>query len=177
VIVPTVDRGLLLTVFWSIATDRDTGPQASDLRHVGSLDFADELTCVDREAVEVASSALGVDGIEGERALTRATGAGEHGQSTLGDRERDRGQVMLTRLVDDDVIESAECQHVFEVARPAVALLAIGLCSLRARRVPAHPAAVTRTLDRRGPRTLAAARRLHTRLRRLIARSREWLPR
>ncbi len=64
--VPTVERGLRLVVFCSMEM---AGAEAVDGIDFRTLHLVEELARVGRERFDVAALALGVDGVEGERAL------------------------------------------------------------------------------------------------------------
>ena len=97
--VPTVERGLLLVVFCSmlIAGERPADPL--DLR---LLQRGEELPGVAREALDVAPLALGVERVDGQRALARAAGPAADGHLVAGDVEVDPLEVVLPRAADLD---------------------------------------------------------------------------
>ena len=92
--VPTVERGLRLVVFCSMEM---AGREAFDGVHVGALDLVEKLAGVGGEGFDVAALALGVDGVEGERAFAGAGEAGDHGERVAGDADVDVAQVVLAR--------------------------------------------------------------------------------
>ena len=63
-----------------------------------------ELSSVRRERLDIASLSFGVDGIEGQRRLTRARQAGEHDQLVARDFHVDVLEVVLARAFDDDLL-------------------------------------------------------------------------
>ena len=71
---PTVERGLWLAAFCSIAI---AGRQALDQIDVGLLHELQELPGVGRERLDVAPLAFGIERVEGERALARARKPGD----------------------------------------------------------------------------------------------------
>ena len=85
----TAAGGLLL--------DGDGRAEAFDGIHVGPLDLVEELACVGRERLHVAALALGVDGVEGQRALARAGESGDHRERVAGDADVDVVQIVLAR--------------------------------------------------------------------------------
>ena len=82
-------RGLLL--------DADGRRQAADVFDLRLLHLAEELPGVRGQRLHVAPLPLGVDGVEGERALARARDACDHGQTVVRDLERNVLQVMDAR--------------------------------------------------------------------------------
>ena len=83
--------------------DGDGGAKAFDGVDVGALDLVEELAGVGRERFDIAALALGVDGVEGERALAGAGETGDHGERVAGDAHVDVAQVMLARPSHRDV--------------------------------------------------------------------------
>ena len=92
---PRVARGGLLV-------DRDRRREPLDEVDVGLLHLPEELARVGRQRLHVASLALGVDRVEGERGLAGAGQAREHDQAVTGELERDVLEVVLTGAVDDE---------------------------------------------------------------------------
>ena len=72
--VATVLRGLLAA---GPLVDRDRRLQALDQVDVGPLQLVEELPGVDREAFDILPLPLGIERVEGQRALARAAGAGD----------------------------------------------------------------------------------------------------
>jgi hypothetical protein len=91
-----VGGGLLL--------DGDGGRQPADGVVLGLVHLAQELPGVGRQALDVAALPLGVEGVEGQRALAAAGDAGEDHQPLLGDVEIDALQVVLARTTDGDLV-------------------------------------------------------------------------
>ena len=89
-------RGLLV--------DGDGRGQALDEVHVRLLHLAQELPGVGRQRLDVAPLALGVDGVEGQRALPGAGQAREHDERVPGEVERDVLQVVLTGTVNHEPV-------------------------------------------------------------------------
>ncbi|MBB5061700.1 hypothetical protein HDF15_000025 [Granulicella mallensis] len=83
--------------------DRDGGGEAVDGVDVGALHLVEELAGVGRKGFDVAALALGVDGVEGERALAGTGQAGDNRQSVARDGDRDVPQVVLAGAADVDV--------------------------------------------------------------------------
>ena len=98
--VPTVERGLRLVVFCSMEM---AGREALDGVDVGALDLVEELARIGGEGLDIAALALGVDGVEGERALAGAGEAGDHGEGVAGDAHVDVAQIVLARPAHRDV--------------------------------------------------------------------------
>ena len=91
------------------ARSRPTGrcPRAGPprLRHP-----LEELLGVGRERLDVAPLPLGVERVEGERALARAGRAGDHGERAVGQLDGDALQIVLTGVDDaDDGIGTGKC--------------------------------------------------------------------
>ncbi len=83
--------------------DGDGRTEALDGVDVGALDLVEELARIGGERLDVAALALGVDGVEGERALAGAGEAGDHRERVAGDAHVDVAQVMLARPAHRDV--------------------------------------------------------------------------
>ena len=110
---PRVARGGLLV-------DRDRGREPLDEVDVGLLHLPQELPRVGRQRLHVASLALGVDRVEGERGLAGAGQPREHDQAVTGELERDVLEVVLTGAVDDEGVgahRSSQCKGVRRHAR------------------------------------------------------------
>ncbi len=100
--VPTVERGFLRR---RLLIDRDGRRQALDVIHVGLVHLAEELPSVRREGLDVAALALGVDGVERQRALARAGQPGDHDELVAGDLEIEALEVVLASAADLDGVE------------------------------------------------------------------------
>ena len=85
--------------------DGDGRRQAADRLVLRLVELAEELAGVAAQRLDVAALALGVDGVEGERALARAAGPGEHHQLALGHIQVDVLEVVLGGATDLDAIE------------------------------------------------------------------------
>jgi len=88
--------------------DGDGGGEAIDEVDVGLLDALKELAGVGGEGLDVAALALGVDGVEGERAFSRAGDSRDHGDLSVGDIAADVLQVVGPRAADSDLIVQNE---------------------------------------------------------------------
>ena len=75
----------------------DGGRQAFDGVDIGAFDLIEKLAGVGGKRFDVAALALGVDGVEGERAFARSGESGDDGQRVAGDAHIDVAQVMLAR--------------------------------------------------------------------------------
>ncbi len=89
----------------ALLVDGDGGGEALDVVDVGLLHLAEELAGVGGEGLDVAALALGVDGVEGERALAGAGEAGDDDELVAGDVDVDVLEVVLAGAADDDGIE------------------------------------------------------------------------
>ena len=83
--------------------DGDGRAEAFDGVHVGALDLVEELARVGRERLDVAALALGVDGVEGQRALARAGETGDHRQRIARNADVDVAQIVLARAAHRNV--------------------------------------------------------------------------
>ena len=82
--------------------DRDRRRQAVDLVDVGFLHHLEELARVSRKRLDVATLALGVDRIEGQRRFARAGEPGEHHQLVARNRQIDVLEIVLARAAHAD---------------------------------------------------------------------------
>ncbi|MFN8665592.1 MAG: hypothetical protein U0164_00195 [Gemmatimonadaceae bacterium] len=82
--------------------DRDRGRDAVDAVDVGLLHALEELPRVRRQRFDVAPLPLGVDGVEGERRLAGAGGAGDDGDRAARDGHVDPFQVVLPGAPDEN---------------------------------------------------------------------------
>ena len=89
-----VARGRLLV-------DGDRGREPVDRVEVGLVHLAEELPRVAREALDVATLALGVDRVEGEARLARARQSRDHDELVAGDVDVHVGEVVLAGAADD----------------------------------------------------------------------------
>jgi hypothetical protein len=98
-------RGLLL--------DRDRRREPVDLVDVGLLHHLEELARIGRERFDIASLALGIDRVEGERRLARARQPREHDELVARDRQVDVLEVVLARAADGDdaPLEGGQGRH------------------------------------------------------------------
>ena len=83
--------------------DGDGGAEAFDGVHVGPLDLVEKLARVGREGFDIAALALGVDGVEGERAFAGAGETGDHRERVAGNAHVDVAQIVLARPAHRDV--------------------------------------------------------------------------
>ena len=82
--------------------DRDRGRKPLDVVDVGLLHLPEELARIGGERFHVATLALRVDRVEGERTLARAREARDHDQLVARDLQIDILQVVFARTLDDD---------------------------------------------------------------------------
>ena len=92
---PGVAAGTLLI-------DGDGGRQAVDLVDVRLLHLAQELPRVRRQALDIASLALGVDGVEGEAGLAAAREPGDDRQPVTGHLDRDVLEIVFAGTANDE---------------------------------------------------------------------------
>ncbi len=92
--------------------DGDGRAEPLDRVHVGPLDLVEKLARVGRERLHIAALALGVDGVEGERALARAGEAGDHRERVAGDAHIDVAQIVLARPAHRDVSDGHDGHHI-----------------------------------------------------------------
>ena len=83
--------------------DGDGRAEAFDGVHVGPFDLVEKLARVGRKRFDVAPLALGIDGVEGERALAGAGETGDDGQRVAWDAHIDVAQIVLARPAHRDV--------------------------------------------------------------------------
>ncbi len=83
--------------------DGDGRTEALDGVHVGPLDLVEKLARVGGERLDIAALALGIDGVEGERALAGAGEAGDHRERVARDAHVDVAQIVLARPAHRDV--------------------------------------------------------------------------
>jgi hypothetical protein len=76
--------------------------EALNLVDVGLFNPLKELASISRERLNIPPLTLGIDGIEGERALPRARNAAEHRQLSMRNLAGDVFQIMCPRPADDD---------------------------------------------------------------------------
>ena len=88
----------------ALLVDGDRGAQPLDVVDVGLLHSAKELAGVGGEGLDVTALALGVDGVEGERALARTRQPGDDHELVAGDRDVDVLEVMLACAFDEDFV-------------------------------------------------------------------------
>ena len=95
--VPTVERGLCETPFWSMEM---AGRQALDVVDIGLFHEAEELAGVGRERLNVTALALGVDGVKGEGTFAGAGDAGDDDELIAWDGHVNVLEAVLTRALD-----------------------------------------------------------------------------
>ena len=83
--------------------DGDGGAEAFDGVDVGALHLVEKLAGIGGKGLDVASLALGIDGVEGERGLAGAGEAGHDGEGIAWNLDRDVAQVMLPRAAHDEL--------------------------------------------------------------------------
>ena len=82
--------------------DGDRGLQALDQVDVGTFELMEELPGVDREAFDILALPLGIEGVEGQRALPRSAGSGDDDQFFAGNVEVEILEVVDTGPADAD---------------------------------------------------------------------------
>ena len=82
--------------------DGDGRSQPVDQIHVGLLNALQKLPGIRRERLHVAPLPLGIDGVEGERRLTRPRNPADHRQLAMGNVAGDVLQVMCPRTADNN---------------------------------------------------------------------------
>ncbi len=76
--------------------------QALDQINVRPFELMEELPGVGRKALDILPLSLGVEGVEGQRALARPAGAGDDDQAIAGQGEIEVLQVVRAGSVDAD---------------------------------------------------------------------------
>ena len=84
--------------------DRDRRLKALDQIDVGPFQLMQELPGVGREAFDVLPLPLGIERVEGQRALARPAGPGDHHEAVAGDVEVEVLQVVHPRPADADAL-------------------------------------------------------------------------
>src|SRR5581483_3705568 len=84
--------------------DRDGGRDPVDALRGGLVHALQKLPRVGREGFDIAPLPLGVDGVEGERGLTRARNAGNDDELVQGQLEVEALQIVLTGAFNDDAV-------------------------------------------------------------------------
>jgi hypothetical protein len=87
-----------------LLVDRDRRRQALDEVDVRLVHLPEKLAGVARQRLDVAALALGVDRVEGERALARSRQAGEDDQLVTGQFQRDVAEIVLPGASDDQLL-------------------------------------------------------------------------
>ena len=107
----------------ALLVDGDGRRQALDEVDVGLVHLAQELAGVGRQRLHVAPLALGVDGVEGQRALPRPRQPREHDQPIPGQVQVDVPQVVLPSPGDDQTVSHADTlatptnpEHTFDIS-------------------------------------------------------------
>src|SRR5262249_6953242 len=85
--------------------DRDGGAEALDGIDFGALHLVEELARVGGESLDVAPLTFGVDGVEGQRALTRPAQAGDHREAVARNLDVDVLEIVLSRAMHADPVE------------------------------------------------------------------------
>ncbi len=83
--------------------------EAIDPINIGLVHETQKLAGITRERLDVATLALGVDGVEGEARLARARDAGHDDKLIFGDIKIDVFEVVLARTADRDVLLHSVC--------------------------------------------------------------------
>ena len=97
--VPTVERGLRETPFWSM----EMAGEALNVVDLRLVHAAEELARVGGQRLDVPALTLGVYGVEGQRALAGARHARDHHELIARDGDVDVLEVVLTSTANDDV--------------------------------------------------------------------------
>ena len=84
--------------------DCDGRRDAEDIVHLRLGHLGDKLSGVDTQALDVAPLPLSIEGVEGERTLSRATQTGEYGVVVSRDREGDILQIIDPDAVRHDIL-------------------------------------------------------------------------
>src|SRR5205085_8971850 len=84
-----------------LLVDRDRRRESLDRVDVGLVHLTEELARIGGERLDVAALALGVDGVERERALAGSGQAGDDDERIAGKREGNVPEVVLARPRDD----------------------------------------------------------------------------
>ncbi len=85
--------------------DGDGRAESLNRVHVGPLDLVEELPRVSRQRLYVAPLPLGIDRVEGKRALARAAEARDHRERVARDAHVDVAQIVLARPAHRDVCD------------------------------------------------------------------------
>ena len=88
----------------ALLVDGDGGREAVDLVDVGLLHLAEELPGIRAQAFDVATLALGVDGVEGEARLARPGQTGDDHEPVARERDVDVLEVVFARAAHDESI-------------------------------------------------------------------------
>jgi len=105
-------HGRARVVAGRLLVDRDRRRQSLDRIDVRLVDLAQKLARIGREALDIAALALGKDRVEGQRALTTATDAGEHHQPVARNGEVDVLEVVLAGAPHPDhILQRATTEH------------------------------------------------------------------
>jgi hypothetical protein len=87
--------------------DGDGRRQALDAFHVRLVHLLQKLPGIGREALHVATLALGIQGVEGQGTLSGAGDAGDDHQLVARDLDVDTLQIVLAGTLDDDFVHDA----------------------------------------------------------------------
>ena len=87
-----------------LLVDGDSRGKAVDIVHVRLVHLPQKHTGVGAEALHIPALSLGVDGVEGQRALTAAAETRQHHQLIPGDGNVDILQVVLPRALDENFL-------------------------------------------------------------------------
>ena len=109
----------------ALLVDGDGGGEALDVLDVRLVHAPEELARVGGERLDVASLALGVDGVEGERGLAGAGRAGDHDEPVAGDGDVYVLEVVLASAANHDAFEGHGTLR-WEVSRGAFPAIEAG---------------------------------------------------
>ncbi len=88
-----------------LLVDGDRRGEPLDVVDVGLVHLAEELPCVGRERLDVATLPLGIDRVEGQRGLARTGQPGDHDQLVARDIEVEALEVVLAGTANGDVLQ------------------------------------------------------------------------
>ena len=98
------DRGSRVAVH-RFLLDADDGAESLDFIHIRPFESSDEIPCVGGEGLNIPSLPFGIDGVEGEARLSRATESGNDGELVARNGDIDVFEVVHPCPYDlDDVI-------------------------------------------------------------------------
>ena len=80
------------------------GGQSGDLIDIGFFHLAEKLPCVRRERGDIAALPLGVEGVEGQRTLTRSRDSGKTDKPVLGQYQLDVFEIVDSGAANGDLL-------------------------------------------------------------------------